>query len=114
MAGHHVRGPVVPAPQGLHRPGLCWTIPTRFASCRKELIMIKVALTIAFCFGTLAAAQQQNAFPQPTAAKEVMVTAIPGVIAAGAKWKLVWQGPDNADGIIGTKDGGLLFAQEQR
>ena len=38
---------------------------------------------------------------------------IPGVIATAAKWKLVWQGPDNADGIIGTKDGGLLFAQEQ-
>ncbi|HEX9499690.1 MAG TPA: hypothetical protein VF926_15250, partial [Mycobacterium sp.] len=73
----------------------------------------KVALTIAFCFGAIAAAQQPNAFPQPTAAKDVMVTAIPGVIAAGAKWKLVWQGPDNADGIIGTKDGGLLFAQEQ-
>src|SRR2546426_6071772 len=73
----------------------------------------KVALTIAFCFGAIAAAQQPNTFPQPTAAKEVMVTAIPGVIAAGAKWKLVWQGPDNADGIIGTKDGGLLFAQEQ-
>ena len=73
----------------------------------------KVALTIAFCFGAIAAAQQRNPFPQPTAEKEVMVTAIPGVIAAGAKWKLVWQGPDNADGIIGTKDGGLLFAQEQ-
>lgn len=73
----------------------------------------KVALTIAFCFGAIAAGQQRNTFPQPTAAKEVMVTAIPGVIAAGAKWKLVWQGPDNADGIIGTKDGGLLFAQEQ-
>jgi gluconolactonase len=73
----------------------------------------KVALTIAFCFGAIAAAQQPNTFPQPTAAKEVMVTAIPGVIAAGVKWTLVWQGPDNADGIIGTKDGGLLFAQEQ-
>jgi len=73
----------------------------------------KVALTIAFCCGAIAAAQQPNTFPQPTAAKEVMVTAIPGVIAAGAKWKLVWQGSDNADGIIGTKDGGLLFAQEQ-
>src|SRR5438128_11618026 len=73
----------------------------------------KVALTIAFCFGTAAAAQQRNGFPQPTAAKDVTVTAIPGVIAAGAQWKLVWQGPDNADGIVGTKDGGLLFAQEQ-
>jgi len=45
--------------------------------------------------------------------REVTVTEIPGVIAAGAKWKLVWQGTDNADGIVGTADGGLLFAQEQ-
>jgi len=61
----------------------------------------------------IAAAQQQRAFPQPTPAKDVKVTAIPGVIAAGAQWKLVWQGPDNSDGLVGTKDGGLLFAQEQ-
>jgi gluconolactonase len=73
----------------------------------------KVAFAIAFCFGALAGAQERNPFPQPTPAKEVTVTGIPGVVAAGAKWKLVWQGPDNADGIIGTKDGGLLFAQEQ-
>ena len=68
--------------------------------------------------GAIAVAQQRNAggprnFPQPTLAKEVTVTAVPGVIAAGAQWKLVWQGPDNADGIVGTKEGGLLFAQEQ-
>jgi gluconolactonase len=72
-----------------------------------------VAFAIAFSFGALAGAQQPNPFPQPTPAKEVTVTGIAGVIEAGAKWKLVWQGPDNADGIIGTKDGGLLFAQEQ-
>jgi gluconolactonase len=47
------------------------------------------------------------------ALREVTVTEIPGVVAAGATWKLVWQGTDNADGIVGTKDGGLLFAQEQ-
>jgi len=45
--------------------------------------------------------------------REVTVTEIPGVVSAGAVWKLVWQGTDNADGIVGTKDGGLLFAQEQ-
>jgi gluconolactonase len=72
-----------------------------------------VAFAIALSCGALAGAQQRNPFPQPTPAKEVTVTGIPGVIAAGARWKLVWQGPDNADGIIGTKDGGLLFAQEQ-
>jgi gluconolactonase len=45
--------------------------------------------------------------------RDVTVKEIPGVIAAGAQWKLAWQGTDNADGIIGTSDGGLLFAQEQ-
>jgi gluconolactonase len=45
--------------------------------------------------------------------REVTIASIPGVIAGGAKWQLVWQGTDNADGIVGTSDGGLLFAQEQ-
>jgi gluconolactonase len=78
--------------------------------------------TIACCFlgpalvlGGIAAAQPRpgGAFPQPTPEKQVTVTGIPGVVAAGAQWKLVWQGPDNADGLVGTKDGGILFAQEQ-
>ena len=58
-------------------------------------------------------AAQERAFPQPTPEKQVTITAIPGVVAAGKQWKLVWQGPDNADGLVGTSDGGLLFAQEQ-
>lgn len=45
--------------------------------------------------------------------RDVTVTAISGVIAQGAKWSIAWQGTDNADGIVGTSDGGLLFAQEQ-
>ena len=57
-------------------------------------------------------AQQRN-FPQPAPPRDVTTTAIPGVIDAGAKWSLVWQGNENADGIVGTGDGGLLFAQEQ-
>ncbi len=56
---------------------------------------------------------QQKGFPQPPPARDVTVTAIPGVIEAGRKWTLVWQGAENADGIAGTDDGGLLFAQEQ-
>lgn len=40
------------------------------------------------------------------------IAAIPGVIEAGASWKLAWQGTNNADGIVGFRDG-LLFAQEQ-
>jgi hypothetical protein len=41
------------------------------------------------------------------------VTAIPGVIAADAKWELIWADFETADGIVGTADGGVLFAQEQ-
>jgi gluconolactonase len=52
-------------------------------------------------------------FAQPEGVRDVTVTAIPGVVAAGAQWTLAWQGTDNADGIIGSSDGGLLFAQEQ-
>jgi gluconolactonase len=40
------------------------------------------------------------------------VTAIPGVVAAGARWKFIWQeAGNNGDGILGTDDGGLLIAQ---
>jgi gluconolactonase len=63
----------------------------------------------AFLSPTLA----QRDFPQPAPARPVTITAIPGVIAAAAQWTLAWQGTDNADGIVGTTDGGLLFAQEQ-
>lgn len=49
---------------------------------------------------------------EPTGPKDYTVTEIPGVIAAGQKWKDVWEvNGNNADGIIGTKDGGLLIAQ---
>ncbi len=49
----------------------------------------------------------------PQGQRAVHVTAIAGVVAEGAMWTVAWQGPDNADGIVGTSDGGLLFAQEQ-
>ena len=50
--------------------------------------------------------------PVEAGPRQVTITEIPGVIAAGAQWKEVWQvDGNNADGIIGTKDGGLLIAQ---
>jgi len=43
------------------------------------------------------------------------VTAISGVIAAGQQWKFWWQDAgNNGDGIVGTKDGGLLIAQQDK
>jgi gluconolactonase len=57
-----------------------------------------------------APAQQAQA---PQGPRDVTVMAIPGAVAAGAKWTKVWQtGGNNADGIIADKDGGLLVAQE--
>ena len=72
-----------------------------------------VVLVSALSATTLFAQGKQKGFTNPAPPKEVTVTEIPGVIAAGAKWTLVWQGNENADGIAGTDDGGLLFAQEQ-
>jgi gluconolactonase len=66
---------------------------------------MKKTAGISFCLLTAAMACGQL--------REVTVSAIPGVVSAGAQWKLAWQGTDNADGIVGTPDGGLLFAQEQ-
>jgi gluconolactonase len=49
---------------------------------------------------------------QQPGTREYTVTAIPGVIAAGQRWKFVWQeAGNNGDGIIGAEDGGLLIAQ---
>ena len=56
---------------------------------------------------------QQEELPQPPAPREYAVKEIPGVIAAGAKWQVAWQGTDNADGPVGTPDGGIAVAQEQ-
>ncbi len=55
----------------------------------------------------------QRGAATPQGIRAVTVKEIPGVVAAGATWTLAWQGTNNADGIVGTSDGGLLFAQEQ-
>lgn len=68
-------------------------------------------LALASCL--FAQAQQPRNFPQPEPFKQVAVTQIPGIIAAGSQWKMAWQGTATADGMAGTKDGGILFAQEQ-
>ena len=50
---------------------------------------------------------------QPAVPRDVAVTSIAGVISGGATWTIAWQGADNADGLVGMPDGGVLFAQEQ-
>ena len=76
----------------------------------QRLVLVVVAL-LAFSSASLMAQQRGPAAPQGV--REATVTAIPGVVAAGATWKLAWQGTDNADGLVGTTGGAVLFAQEQ-
>lgn len=80
---------------------------------------VNTFVALVFLVGLLSA-QQPAAGPKPAAPpkqpappKQVTITEISGVIAAGSQWKVTWEGPATADGIAGTDDGGLLFAQEQ-
>jgi gluconolactonase len=54
--------------------------------------------------------------PAPAAGpREYTVAEISGVVAAGQKWRDIWQvDGNNADGIVATKDGGLLIAQNDK
>jgi gluconolactonase len=53
--------------------------------------------------------------PAPAAEAPKEVTEIPGIVAAGAQWKEIWQvDGNNADGLIGTSDGGILIAQNDK
>lgn len=64
-------------------------------------------------FACLLAAAASGQEPLLAGEQAAVITAIPGVIAPDAKWELVWAGFETADGIVGTADGGVLFAQEQ-
>ena len=76
-------------------------------------LVFAAALSLSQLSAPLGAQAPRN-FPQPPPPREVTIAAIPGVIAADAKWTLVYQSEVNSDGIVGSSDGGLLFAQEQR
>jgi len=45
--------------------------------------------------------------------RAVHISGIPGVITEGTRWRQVWADIHTADGIVGTADGGVMFAQEQ-
>lgn len=76
-------------------------------STKKTLTVARAAFAAA-CASAPGFAQQ----PLP-GERAVTLAAIPGVVAADAQWQIVWADFETADGIVGTPDGGVLFAQEQ-
>jgi len=75
--------------------------------------MTRLVFVLVFAVAVVTTAAQQRGGGQPQPPRDVTISPIPGVVAAGAVWTIAWQGTDNADGIVGSDDGGLLFAQEQ-
>lgn len=76
----------------------------------KSLISSSILYIIA---ATFLLPDQVNAQQLLAGEREAAVSAIPGVVADGTEWTLFWADFATADGIVGTADGGVLFAQEQ-
>lgn len=69
-----------------------------------------LAVSLALVLSLAAPAPAQ---PLRDGEREAAISAIPGVVAAGARWEMAWSGPMTADGMAATPEGHLLFAQEQ-
>jgi len=78
----------------------------------KTTLKISTVLAAAFVLPTVLAVSL-HAQGLLAGERETDVAGIPGVIDAGAEWELIWADFETADGIVGTPDGGVLFAQEQ-
>ena len=66
-----------------------------------------IAIIVALLFATPTPGQT------PSGERQVTISAIAGIVAPGAQWRMVWSGTDDADGIVGTSDGGVIFAQRE-
>jgi gluconolactonase len=74
----------------------------------RVMAAVVAGLVAASATSTTVVGQQLLAGERPA-----VVTAIPGIVASDARWELVWADFETADGINGTADGGVIFAQEQ-
>ena len=74
---------------------------------RNQAIFVSVCLLSAAVMLSQGKAQQA-----PAPEKDVSVTAIPGVIAAGTKVERVWTGQNAGDGLIAEPNGTLLLPEQ--
>ncbi len=74
---------------------------------------MKSSVAVSLALASLLAARGAVAQVLLPGERDASVVAIPGVVAAGAKWQIVWAGFKTADGVVGAADGGVIFAQEQ-
>jgi gluconolactonase len=65
------------------------------------------------CFVMTVFLLAQNPPQQPSPEKQVVTTAIPGVVSAGSPVERVWTGVRAADGLIGEPDGTLLLPEQR-
>src|SRR5579871_4531926 len=75
--------------------------------------VMRFHVILALMAGLLTAVPVLSQGQGPRGPNDVAAIAVPGVVEAGAKWKLIWNGPDSADGIVGTPEGGVIFAQRE-
>jgi sugar lactone lactonase YvrE len=94
LAGQAGQGPGVQAPADAREPEL-------LKSCKNP--------------PPLPPARAGGAAEASAGPRDVSSTAIAGVIASGQKWKVLWADENNnADGIVGTDDGDVLIAQNDK
>jgi len=79
----------------------------------ENLMKVKSIVALVVCLAGWAFAPADASAQLLPGERESVIKGIPGVVAAGVKWELIWAGFETADGIVGTPDGGVIFAQEQ-
>jgi gluconolactonase len=75
-------------------------------------VMLGCLLISAVVFAQQRGGQAPAAPAQTGPEKQMVTTAIPGVVAAGMKVERIWTGDMSADGLIGMDDGTLLLPEQ--
>src|SRR5262245_40808704 len=79
---------------------------------KSRLMIVGSLLISAMIFAQQRAGQAPAAPAQTGPEKQMVTTAIPGVVAAGIKVERIWTGDMSADGLIGMVDGTLLLPEQ--